>query len=89
MKSKKSAINLNVQNNLKHNVTSAVLTQMDNVGELNMAAATILVDAADTEAVVPLDGHAVPCHLRLGGRLGCEALAPLLGAGLLPLHHED
>ena len=62
---------------------------MDDVGELNMAAAAILVDAADAEAVVPLAGHTVARHLRLGGRLGGEALAPLLGARLLPLHHED
>lgn len=54
-----------------------------------MAAAPVLVDAADAEAVVALALHAVAAHLGRGGRLRREALVPLLRARLLPLHHKD
>lgn len=68
---------------------TATLTQMNNVGELNMAAAAVLVDAADSEAVFSLAGHIGASHLSLGRRLRGKAFGPLLGAHLLPLHHED
>lgn len=63
------------------------LTKVDDFGELHVAAAAILVDAADAEAVVSLAGHAVSQHLHGRGRLCAQALTPLLRANLLPLQH--
>lgn len=62
---------------------------MNSFGELHMAAAPVLVDAAEAEVVVALALHDVAAHLGRGGRLRCKALVPLLRAHLLPLHHKD
>ena len=62
---------------------------MDELGELYMSAAAVLVDAADTEAEVALVGHAVSHDLHRGVYVRGHTLLPLLGTHLLSLQHVD